>query len=369
MGEGRSGPPSSWKVLHRIQCVNESEPRIYTDEPFRAKYSGSQWHLRGRDLVKNIDVYIERHKELAFIIYHDYTCEGHERQARSRDEENEQARRKYNFRKDGVDQENPHNSLNSRRRILNDENVEIKPKAASLHIICDILHEGMLHLLQQDPGFKSSFDYNEDDEEIPVPFLAYYHFRTAIQAALDELDDEDEQAQLQLLSNYINSAYCDEFSQADSMLAKGVITQPFLKYLFVPNEVFIAIKDEQTTGYLQQGFLDLKSSSPLGHVDRESEVLTLKGQNWVFDGEFTMQFEKLDVTWSTLPQKEQKINKLNIYPLRYASEEVKQSLAARGKTFWACRKHKYVEYQQEIPKNMQNSVSRSIYCVILKRIY
>jgi uncharacterized protein DUF7025 len=359
MGKEKSRPPSAWKVLHRVICVDDPERRIYTDEPFKSKYNNKQWHIRGRDLVKNIEIYIERHKELAFIVYHDYFCQGHG--VHTRPQNNGDNHRdlglNYGVRTDGDDHQTRHNS---KRRVQEDENVEIKPKASHLHIICDILHRGMLSLLKQDQVLKSSLNYSKDDQEVPLPFLAYYHFRTTLQTALDRIDNEDEQIQLQLLSSYVYSAYSDEFSQADSMLSRGVVTQPFLKYLFVPGEVIIKTKSGQVMGYLQQGFLNF---SPLftgsSHQMEEPKLTTLTGQTWDFNGEFTKRYEKLDVDWANSLKGEQYINKLNVYPLRYASDEVKQSLAARGKTFWACRKHNYVEYQQVMPKKMQNSVSRS----------
>ena len=364
--EERLGPPSAWKVLHRVSCANEPEPRIYTDEPFKTKYSNRQWHLHGRDSVKNIEIYIERHKELAFIVYLNYVCEGHTFRTGGRTAY-DQILSVTDIRAGETDHEMRHNS---RRRDQNDDNVEIKPIMAYLYIICDVLHEGMLNLLHQDPVLKSIIKYNEDVQQIPVPFLAYYHFRATIQAAIDELDDEDEQAQLQLLSTYISSAYSDEFAQADSMLARGVVTQPFLKYLFIPNEVIIETKDGKPTGYLQKGFL--KSPSPRFRWRQDDEnliVASLTAQNWFYNGEFMKQSEELDVIWSKSANGEQEFSKLNVYPLRYASDELKQSLAARGKTFWDCRKHKYVEYQQATSKKMQSSVSLSVRFKFLKRIH
>jgi hypothetical protein len=376
-------PPSFWKVLHRVHCAGEAEKRMYTDEPYQSKYSNGQCHLCGRDEVKNIDLFIERHKEFAFIVYIDYRCTGHYNGLHAggwedigslgMPGEGAKLSRRSAQRKGPARGNGDIEPQRSRRQLPDEDDFEATTTSAALVITCDVLHEGLLNLLSQNSVFKFCFHYTEDTQEFPVPFLAYYHFHDAIQDALRGLDDEEERKQLQLLSTFIMQTYSNEFAHVGNMFDRGVVTMPFLKYLFVPNEIVLAVTKGQTTGHIQQGFLEFSPghlSTPMsveavlvgaaGGEASESvekpQVASLKVKNWGFNGEFIMQMKNLSIDWDIPAKQEREIAKLNVYPLRFASDDLKAHLAARGRTFWECRKNKYVNYEHDI-NNIQNSVS------------
>lgn len=51
------------------------------------------------------------------------------------------------------------------------------------------------------------------------------------------------------------------------------------------------------------------------------------------------------------------ITELDVYPARFASSDILQTLKERGKMFWKCRKRRYVCYNDTIEDTMNISVS------------
>jgi hypothetical protein len=85
------------------------------------------------------------------------------------------------------------------------------------------------------------------------------------------------------------------------------------------------------------------------NVDKKEEIkckvtINFHTEEWNYDGNFQSVQKDKQVAYicdedSTFP-----ITQLPLYPLRYAKQETRQSIKARGEMFWKCRLRRYVEY-------------------------
>ncbi|KAK8250828.1 hypothetical protein HDK77DRAFT_193747 [Phyllosticta capitalensis] len=67
-------PSACYTTLHEVVCKMNEDSAFYEDSPdfFDPRSEGT--HIRGQVVVKNLELYIERHPGLSFIVYKSYTC-------------------------------------------------------------------------------------------------------------------------------------------------------------------------------------------------------------------------------------------------------------------------------------------------------
>lgn len=124
--------------------------------------------------------------------------------------------------------------------------------------------------------------------------------------------------------------------------------------LQVPGEIVISQQEDeslaQRTAFIVRDWLDVKESgswfSAFVHAYR-----------WAFDGRFRKTHEQIPLTNLPSLTKPFKIQELPLCPIRFASEDVIESLRKRGRMFWKCRFKNYVSLHTELEDDMQNSVS------------
>lgn len=64
----------------------------------------------------------------------------------------------------------------------------------------------------------------------------------------------------------------------------------------------------------------------------------------MYDGIFTKRESILAVKYVDPKQPTMKIQKLSVYPIRFAEAGIEDALRDRGNKFWSCRKPNYVTY-------------------------
>ncbi|KAG9532239.1 MFS general substrate transporter, partial [Aureobasidium melanogenum] len=80
------------------------------------------------------------------------------------------------------------------------------------------------------------------------------------------------------------------------------------------------------------------------------EEKLLECESWIFDGVFRKKVEFLRVAWpSGLSLNAIPVVNLEVFPLRFGGEELKERLKQRGQTLWDCRFKKYVSYENPFP--------------------
>ncbi|KAG5748834.1 hypothetical protein H9Q70_008513 [Fusarium xylarioides] len=69
------GPPRV-QIINRITCQDTNEHGLYLDEPWLVENGPYRSHLRCSRLVDNLELYLERNKDIVCIAYRDYECCG-----------------------------------------------------------------------------------------------------------------------------------------------------------------------------------------------------------------------------------------------------------------------------------------------------
>ncbi|TVY54372.1 hypothetical protein LCER1_G006833 [Lachnellula cervina] len=89
---------------------------------------------------------------------------------------------------------------------------------------------------------------------------------------------------------------------------------------------------------------------PSAKVDNCVHSWTISGWSWKFDGTFSRIYSKLELSLEVHDKQEQSewnINDLNLVPLAFADECLKQRLRKRGEMFWKCRFKYLVSYHDD----------------------
>jgi hypothetical protein len=93
---------------------------------------------------------------------------------------------------------------------------------------------------------------------------------------------------------------------------------------------------------------------------RQDLGVSISASHWIFTDWFYKTTERLPVALTKAVAGETaefNIRDLELYPLRYATPEVKEALRKRGRMFWRCRHRNYIRYNANDDDVIQNSVS------------
>lgn len=67
-------PDIYFYILHRIECKKDKSRFLYQDISYFLNQNGEDDHLRGRRVVSNIGLHVERNRGLSFIVLKHYIC-------------------------------------------------------------------------------------------------------------------------------------------------------------------------------------------------------------------------------------------------------------------------------------------------------
>lgn len=327
--------PSRWVNLHRVQCEGQASKSIYMDVPSITQ-NGNLRHLEGRVKISEIGDYFDEHPDVAFVVFLDYTCDGHSGSTNNR---------KSNDRVATSDPTSEDNGTSKRTDFTTHA-------SEATHIECEVLREGLENLSKNNKTLAKYWPLGEDIEfgEIQGPYLFYYYFRSIIDEEVLKLDDEECQ-QVQLFTNYISEHFDGEYARAEALFKQGLVSPGYLELLFVPDEVVVFNDGGNLVGYQQTSnprVQDTQRRSRLAHLSTRVDVKTIslsfEAETWEFDGSFRIMEKTIYVDYGKESIPQIRIDSLKAYPFRYASQEVQEKHKKRGETFWKCRKHRYITY-------------------------
>ncbi|TVY31516.1 ATPase family AAA domain-containing protein, partial [Lachnellula subtilissima] len=342
----REQEPPQYKILHRLGGDNSST--VYLDAPQWAFGQNSSRVLKSSLPLSNISAYLEKHATVAFVVY-----------------------RTYDKLKSPL--------LESKEAKYDEESGVFPPvehTEESISIISDDLVLSLTEFLKTAPELTEFADtISQQGEGVPAPYLFIYHSRSVIHQYLEALP-EQRRKRLSCLLEYIYSMYRDEYSEVDSLLERNKIRLQYIKYLFKPGEVLVERKGQDIRGFYTRSELSKhavrrtsnKKDNPmasyvetLGRLIENSEQPSAKlnnsvyswkfsGWSWEFDGTFSRVYSNLELSLEVHDKQEQSelnINDLNLFPLAFADECLKQRLKKRGETFWKCRFKHLVSYHDD----------------------
>lgn len=228
--------PLRCQVIHRVTCANNGERVMYLEEPWTVHVGPYRSHLRGGQQVGNMELYLERNKDVSFLVLRDYVC--------CAEKSHPSTRSRFG---------------NDTDSLLVGEQIEIvseklRSKLASLS---NVVFQGIPHPKfgrveddEDDMGdeyeneSESSDNSDSTNSGIYYPYLWFYHRRRKIVEAIKHLE-EIHQEHLKVFCEYIHNRMAGEWDDVDNLILNGEITAEYIKYIYVSllNRLFAIAAD------------------------------------------------------------------------------------------------------------------------------
>lgn len=237
-----------------------------------------------------------------------------------------------------------------------------KPSAETIRLESQDMKEAMEAFFTSGPELKKEHPNYVSTDPLSAPYLFWYHHRSP--TAFDSLSDHHRKLLL-MLTDWIDEAYGEKYARVDEQLKRGVVSYDSMVYLVRPGDVVVLNSKPGKEGGILYG--KISEASPTSITPKalllepdespwKKKVKTEKKKyswKWAlpvwqynYDGLFykNRTFVNMEMEAEHLDE-EIAIQKLNIYPLRYATDATKDLLEQRGKIFWSCRERKLVAYE------------------------
>lgn len=324
-------PPPELLVIHRVDCgrnaaghEQHSSTSLYLDPPRLFERDSGASALRGNQRIASREEHLRYHPEISILSWKTYSCT-----------EYHQAMR-HAFDRLPLPRADPAvpPHIYPYFDVLRETGRAATPVNEAIEVLPPC-RQAMSTLAAHVP---SSLGLWEWESHLRAPYLLFYHARSFIRELVQSALVPNEAAQATLLLNHIESECGDEWKDADALFERGLVTEAHLTKLFGPDEVIISRGAEEP--------LALFSRDCAGS---EAPPLQLSCYSWAFDGSFHRERSKVTVDW-TYPDQQRQITSLPVFPLRFdKTGGLEARLRSRGEMFWACRKAKFVEYQDPSP--------------------
>jgi hypothetical protein len=195
-----------YHIVHRVFCEENLDYALYLDTPWAVNSGERSVHLRGGTEIKNLELHIERHKNLTFLVYNDYTCCKAPATASDR--------------------------ISKQDRDQNAQDINLYKSEESVCVISQQLSHALMEIrndYHNVPGYYPDFEVLQ---EFSAPYLWLYHERKSIEKMIPKLSSISQHA-LGVFLDYIEISFGEEYSKVDALISKGMISSKYLSYLFV----------------------------------------------------------------------------------------------------------------------------------------
>jgi len=221
------GPPR-YEVIHRVHCAFGGYA-MYLEQPWVVSSSLFRSHLRGSQQLSNTELYLERNKDVVFLVVREYQCCV---------QQPSQTMNRYHLGKEEETQ--PASMLRGEHIDIVSEDLRSRLASLSTAVLQGIPHPKFSNFdddeddLASDHSDESNASYHNDrvDATVCYPYLWFYHRRFKISEAIDHLEDIDQES-LSVFCGYIHDRMSDEWAAVDSLISKGEITAEYIKYIYV----------------------------------------------------------------------------------------------------------------------------------------
>lgn len=313
-------PPTSRAcipTLHRIVCGRGDHSiyhptDLFADVPQRLpNTSRHRGHFSGAKPVYDVDEFLSRCGGFGFLVFKDYQCATNHNIASHNNQDK--------FASDSIS-------------IVSDELQELISKIAE----CPLVRFNR-RTPTQTQYYESRAQPVINEFEIPSPYNFFYHHRTKLleesYSHMPSNIPSTNNSAITALLEYLEDNQGDVFREADELFELGQMTVQHLQRLFRPNEVVIARHGSVYSAYVLADWPSINQDSSWH----------LPCWSWGYDGSF---FHRKDtnLTLNYRLGEATKIANLGVFPLRFCSDDLKNSLIKRGKHFWDLRHKHYVSY-------------------------
>ncbi|KAK0624599.1 hypothetical protein B0T17DRAFT_530561 [Bombardia bombarda] len=322
------GPPVH-VVINRVSCQDTGEDGLYLDAPWMVESGPYNAHLRVSQRIRNLEVYLERNKDVSFIVYRDYECCGN-----------------------AIVPPPPFQQGRGDTDAAAQISLFLKKESITIHAdeLRSALGEVARSVLASIPNPLS----RDEEGAISHPYLWWFHKQDEIRAVEDSLHNTKPGEHLGVLREYVYDRMKQDWQTVEALTARGKINARFIEYLFFPREILVSGINGKSRSDIQAFIATewLKTHfNELGHFSAEVDV-----EAWGFDGNFEMFESHLPIQKLPSYIKEFDISHLEVYPMKFAPKEEVHNLRSRGKMFWKCRRQRYVCYSsnskfEEVPNS------------------
>ena len=187
---------------------------------------------------------------------------------------------------------------------------------------------------------------------LKTPFVFWYRTRS-----VDGYNGSTrtERMLVEQLRSYIHVQYGQEFARVDNLLDRGVITFPYINYLAVPGEPWIAeSEDKHTYGCITTGWaLSAHQENyhrPRYQQEKAKPILSWRIPEWHYEycGHFYKRYDEIEINSADYDlQEEIDLQTLRPVPMRYANAALLEKLKRRGELFWRFRNRQLVSYNED----------------------
>lgn len=338
--------------------------------------------LRCKVPINNFDLFLEKNKDIAFIVFKTYAA--------------------------------PH--VEPSRTATERDDIHQITISESIKPVTKELVEAFRVLLGSQDRYADLWQQFKATSELRAPYLFVFHQR-GYTDTLSDTAKQSSQEQLALFWNYVIQTHGDEYSTADASLASGKITSDTVKYLFKPGDILVQRKADFYLGWVAKSWaihakthvttrennratMKTTSEIPLYGTEKPSQgmdnervwVQTWKIPAWCWDFDGSFQRKHQELSFSIVTENDPgpgpgtiyeskartedvsstpediPISGLEVFPIRYAPQEVVQQLRRRGKAFWKCRNRKLVSYEDRANDSQDSMVSNTS-SVMIARSY
>jgi hypothetical protein len=315
-------PHTPYVVVHRVECSrterhhqHHAPSADYFDVPRLLAQSNRKSGLQGQERIKDIGSYLEDHNDLSFAVYITYSCTRYHETIKDEFER---------FPMPAMDdviaaEAKPYFYILQQ---------DAKPAAAETQalILSEVLQEAIDALSIEVPEFH--WDWNTHSS-LAYPYLELYHQKELL---MTHSLKPHYQSHLEALYSYLTEILGPEYSEAEALFDRGFVDRQHWAKLFRPGAVIVTLEGGQPIAYVCLRCPAVTAGS-----------LQLQCFSWAFDGNFFRNKTVLNTHWPSdsniVP-----ITDLEVYPLTYGIDGLKDELRARGEIFWACRSRKFVNY-------------------------
>ena len=309
-------------LFYRIQ----SDRMTYIGQPQWSLDSKKNVVLQGTNSIGNLESYLKYNNHSPFVVVRTYRSVPH---IGSRTQKN-----------------NALSTLPAPQQI-----------AESIIFVSDDMKDAMKSFLDSQINLPEGFVSAEmNTGVIEAPYLFWYHMRSV--ADWHDLSPPHEKL-MRSLTAWIDQHYEDEYTQADSLFHRGLVSFPTFKYLIKPGDVLLSRlnKDTQQAHMAVTWPLYESYTTPPARQERQMQHntnsrswrWTIKTWNYDFVGQFYRNntSEALELLVTNL-EDEVRMADLNFFPLKFAPKSVRDKLDARGRRFWSCRNRQLVSYEGKL---------------------
>ncbi|KAK0372974.1 hypothetical protein CLIM01_09660 [Colletotrichum limetticola] len=304
--------PVRVQIFHRLGEEDKGR-NIYLAEP-EWMLNENDIRLSARFLLMDPEGYIEREKDISFVVYKCYS-EEHQRYA--------------------VEE-----AMKSSGPLPNPE-----PAYQDILLTSEEMVEALQAFFALHPESCQEFPKANTHDRLLAPFVWWYRHRRS--SKIESLPRR--QAELiNGLVSHIEEAYATLYDNIDEQLRRGYVSNTSMEYLFRPGQVLISFTDGVPQGHIALS-RPYSHEGSKGRQDSTRKYLsqwTISSHSISYRGDFVRVVHELKIEFETDTKNgEIDISSLPVIPLEYTSQALQERLMRRGQTFWKCREKRLISYR------------------------